>query len=52
MVKLIYLLNVSIDGFIEAPDRSLDWTVVDEELHSWFNDQMRGLTAHALRTPP
>jgi dihydrofolate reductase len=39
--KLIYLLNVSLDGFIETPDHSLDWTIVDEELHAWFNDQSR-----------
>ncbi len=45
MGKLIYLLNVSIDGFIETPDYSLDWTLVDDELHTWFNDQMRGLAA-------
>lgn len=43
--KLIYLLNVSLDGFVETPDHSLDWTVVDEELHQWFNDQTRGLSA-------
>jgi len=43
--KLIYNLNVSLDGFIETPDHSLDWTVVDDELHSWFNDQTRTLDA-------
>ena len=45
MGKLIYLLNVSLDGFIETPDHSLDWAIVDEELHTWFNDQMRTLDA-------
>lgn len=45
MGKLIYLLNVSLDGYIETPDHSLDWATVDEELHSWFNDQMRSLDA-------
>lgn len=45
MGKLIYLLNVSLDGFIETPDHSLDWTVVDDELHTWFNEQMRSLDA-------
>jgi dihydrofolate reductase len=43
--KLIYLLNVSLDGFIETPDHSLDWSIVDDELHTWFNDQMRTLDA-------
>jgi dihydrofolate reductase len=39
--RLIYLMNVSLDGFIETPERSLDWTIVDDELHSWFNDRER-----------
>src|SRR5918999_1861691 len=38
-------MNVSLDGFIETPEHSLDWTIVDEELHTWFNDQMRTLDA-------
>ena len=45
MGKLIYNLNVSLDGFIETPDHSLDWTVVDDELHRWFNEQTRPLDA-------
>lgn len=45
MGRLIYVLNVSLDGFIEAPDHSLDWTKVDAELHRWFNDMMRTLDA-------
>lgn len=45
MGKLIYLLNVSLDGYVETPDHSLAWTTVDEELHSWFNDQLRQLDA-------
>jgi dihydrofolate reductase len=43
--KLIYLMNVSLDGFIETPDHSLDWSIVDEELHSWFADHMRDVSA-------
>ena len=45
MGKLIYALNVSLDGYIETPDHGLDWTVVDDELHSWFNDRARELDA-------
>lgn len=41
MGRLIYLMNVSLDGFIETPEHSLDWAIVDEELHSWFNDRER-----------
>ncbi len=43
--KLIYNLNVSLDGFIETPDHGLDWATVDEEVHSWFNEQARSLGA-------
>ncbi len=41
MGKVIYLMNVSLDGYVETPDHSLDWTDVDEELHAWFNDRVR-----------
>ena len=45
MGKLIYLMNVSLDGFVARPDGSVDWTVVDDELHSWFNEHMRDVSA-------
>jgi dihydrofolate reductase len=45
MGRLIYTMNVSLDGFVETPDHRLDWTVVDEELHAWFNDRARELAA-------
>jgi dihydrofolate reductase len=43
--KLVYSLNVSLDGFVETPDQGLEWATVDEELHTWFNDQARALDA-------
>jgi dihydrofolate reductase len=45
MGKLIYGLSVSLDGFVETPERSLDWVNVDEELHAFFNEQGRELGA-------
>ncbi len=45
MGKLIYSMNVSLDGFVETPDRGLDWALVDAELHTWFNDQARRAAA-------
>ena len=45
MGRLTYSLNVSLDGFVETPDHSLDWADVDDEVHTWFNDQARGLDA-------
>jgi dihydrofolate reductase len=41
MGKLIYLLNVSVDGFIETPEHGLEWTLIDDELHAWFNERTR-----------
>src|SRR6478752_2750841 len=38
-------MNVSLDGFVETADHGLEWSSIDEELHAWFNDQMRGLDA-------
>jgi len=43
--KLIYCLNVSLDGFVATPDGGLEWATVDEELHGWFNDQTRSVDA-------
>jgi dihydrofolate reductase len=45
MGKLIYMLNVSLDGFVETVDHDLGWSVVDDELHAWFNDMSRSLDA-------
>jgi dihydrofolate reductase len=45
MGKLMYAMNVSLDGFVATPDGGLDWTVVDDELHGWFNDLTRPLAA-------
>jgi dihydrofolate reductase len=45
MGNLIYLMNVSLDGYVETRDHSLDWTTVDDELHAWFNEQERSTDA-------
>jgi dihydrofolate reductase len=42
MGKLIYALNVSLDGYVETSDHAIDWANVDDELHAWFNDLARG----------
>jgi dihydrofolate reductase len=43
--RVIYSFNVSLDGFINSPTGSLDWSDVDEEVHGWFNDQARHAAA-------
>ena len=44
MGKLIYAMSVSLDGFADAPGHSLDWAQIDEELHSFFNNQSREIS--------
>ncbi len=45
MGRLVYSMSVSLDGFVETTDRSLDWVLIDEELHSFFNDEARSMSA-------
>jgi dihydrofolate reductase len=45
MRKIILMMSVSLDGFIEGPERELDWHMVDAELHRHFNEQLSGMGA-------
>jgi dihydrofolate reductase len=45
MRRLIYLMNVSLDGFVEGPDGKFDWTRPDEEVHRFHNDMARDMGA-------
>jgi dihydrofolate reductase len=45
MGKLIYSMNVSLDGFVDTVDHRLDWIRMDDELHTWFNDEARATEA-------
>jgi dihydrofolate reductase len=38
--KLIYMTQVSIDGFVARPKGELDWSVPHEDVHRFINDQM------------
>ena len=44
MRKIIVMLSVSLDGFFAGPDGELDWHLVDDELHTHFNDVLRGMS--------
>ncbi len=45
MNTIVTHMMLSLDGFFEGPDGSLDWHMVDDELHQYFNDTMRGAGA-------
>jgi dihydrofolate reductase len=40
--KIIWMMSVSIDGYMEGPNREIDWHMVDDELHRHFNGWMAG----------
>jgi dihydrofolate reductase len=46
--KLIYSMNISLDGFIAGPDGTFDWSVPDEELHRFHNERVAALGGHLL----
>ena len=46
MRKVIYVMNVSLDGFIEDANGGLGWSVPDEELHQYFNDWEKTMGVH------
>ena len=41
ITRITYTMNVSLDGFINDVNGSLEWAIVDEEVHSWFNQEAR-----------
>ena len=43
--KVIYLMNSSLDGFVEGPDGKFDWIVPDEEVHRFHGQQALGMGA-------
>jgi dihydrofolate reductase len=45
MGKLIYSNMMTLDGFMEGPGNSLDWPIIDEELHRFVNEEVRAWDA-------
>ncbi|HSH82219.1 MAG TPA: dihydrofolate reductase family protein [Herpetosiphonaceae bacterium] len=43
MSSVIYWMQVSLDGFVARPDGALDWANVDDELHTFANEQARAM---------
>ncbi len=51
MRKIIYSMMVSLDGFAARPNGDLDWVLIDEEIHTFVNNQQReiGTYLHGRR---
>lgn len=45
MRKIVFILSVSLDGFFEGPDGDLGWHLVDDEVHSHFNELLGAMSA-------
>jgi dihydrofolate reductase len=45
MPKIVLMMSVSLDGYIEGPGKDISWHTVDDELHQHFNDEIGRLGA-------
>ena len=43
MRKVIFSTMVSLDGFGTGPNRNIDWVIIDEEIHTFVNNQHRDI---------
>ncbi|MFZ0548977.1 MAG: dihydrofolate reductase family protein, partial [Candidatus Promineifilaceae bacterium] len=41
MGKIIYSFSVSLDGYFETVDHGLEWAIIDEEFHTFANEETR-----------
>jgi dihydrofolate reductase len=48
MARLIYVANVSLDGFIEDEHGNFDWTTPDDEQFAFVTDLVRPVGTHLL----
>jgi dihydrofolate reductase len=39
--KVIFSIPITMDGFIEGPNRELDWVIADNDLHNYYADLLR-----------
>ncbi|MFI1045863.1 dihydrofolate reductase family protein [Streptomyces griseoruber] len=43
MRKIVLMMSVSLDGYMEGPDRDISWHRVDDEVHQDANDFVAGM---------
>lgn len=48
MGRLVYMATMSLDGYIEDAQGSFDWSEPSAEVHSFINDQVRGIGTHLM----
>lgn len=46
MRKIIYSMMVSLDGFVARPNGDLDWVLIDEEIHTFANNQQQEIDTY------
>jgi dihydrofolate reductase len=46
MSKLIYIANVSVDGYIEDAQGNIDWTTPNDEVFAFITDLVRSAGTH------
>lgn len=44
MRKIVFMISVSLDGFFEGPDGDLGWHLVDDEVHTHFNELLESMS--------
>ena len=42
MRKIVWMSSVSVDGYMEGPNREIEWHMVDDELHRHLNGWLAG----------
>jgi hypothetical protein len=40
--KIIWMMSVSVDGYMEGPNREIEWHMVDDELFRHLNGWLAG----------
>ncbi|NEC87609.1 dihydrofolate reductase family protein [Streptomyces sp. SID12501] len=43
MRKIVLMMSISLDGYFEGPNREIDWSLVDDELHRYFNERVKSM---------
>jgi dihydrofolate reductase len=45
MGRVVLTMSVSLDGYVEGPDRDISWHRVDDEVHRYFNEVLARMGA-------